>query len=85
MRFFKKNKEISLDMVQELIESNRTLRAENKRLRNHIQELSMQNTDLLLENFQLSHSDVKSDGKALPGILLYAEMRNNKTNNYKGA
>ena len=81
MRFFKKSKEISLDMVQELIESNRALRAENKRLKNYIQELSMQNTDLLLENFQLSHSDVKSDGKALPGILLYAEMRNKKTNN----
>ena len=81
MRFFKKNKEISLDMVQELVESNRALRAENKCLRKQIRGLSMQNTDLLLENFQLSHSDVKLDGKALPGILLYAEMRNKKTNN----
>ena len=81
MRFFKKNKEIRFDMVQELVESNRALRAENKRLRKQIRGLSMQNTDLLLENFQLSHSDVKSDGKALPGILLYEEIRNNKTNN----
>lgn len=81
MRFFKKDKEISLDMVQELVESNRALRAENKYLRRYNKELSMQNTDLYLENFRLKHNGVKRDEKTIPGILLYAEMRNNKTNN----
>lgn len=81
MRFFKKDKEISLDMVQELVESNRALRAENKCLRKYNKELSMQNTDLYLENFRLKHIGVKCDENTIPGILLYAEMRNNKTNN----
>ena len=81
MRFFKKNKEISFDMVQELVESNRALRAENKCLRRYNKELSMQNTDLYLENFRLKHIGVKCDEKTIPGVLFYAEMRNKKTNN----
>ena len=81
MRFFKKNKEISFDMVQELVESNRALRAENKCLRKNIKELSMQNTDLYLVNFRLKHIGVKCDENTIPGVLFYAEMRNNKTNN----
>ena len=63
MRFFKKNKEISFDMVQELVESNRALRAENKCLRKYNKELSMQNTGLYLENFRLKHIGVKCDEK----------------------
>ena len=80
MGFFKKDKEISLDMVQELVESNRVLRAENKCLREYNKELSKQNTDLYLENFRLKHIGVRCDENTISGISLYAEMRNNKRN-----
>lgn len=73
----KRDKQLALDMVEELIEANKQLRAENHYLRKNNVRLTEQNRKLTIENFELSHPAVeKGPEDTLPGWFFYAEMRN---------
>lgn len=73
--FHKKDKKQTLEMVGELIESNRQLRLENKILRQRNIELDKKNTDLVFENFRLTHPKIKTTGNLIPGLCYYTEIR----------
>jgi hypothetical protein len=73
----RRDKALALDMVEELIEANKQLRAENHYLRKNNVRLTEQNRKLTIENFELSHPTVKKSSEGtLPGWFFYAEMRN---------
>lgn len=72
--FHRKDKKQTLAMVEELIESNRQLRLENKILRQRNIELDKRNAELVFENFRFTHTEIKAEG-LIPGLCYYTEIR----------
>lgn len=72
----RKDKQTSLDMIRELIDTNKQLREENRYLRQCNIKLNEQNRKLAVENFELKYPAVhKNKDGTFPGWFFYAEMR----------